>query len=220
MSYLKLVVLIFIWILIFFKVLYIRVPVVKSHTRYGLAENLKFLLDSRSICGQQVVGMSVDGQYINLGMEQALKTLYNGMDLQVCWDPMHKAGLVDKHLSQDKAFGWVSSLLAVCQDLYNRFNWGLNYEQFVDAGQDLGEDITNLAKTCETRFANSKHHVFLNVLKNLRTIVKCLQNTQEECRDEGSRERQKASEAASMEGRLMNATTLLQLSAVADVHQS
>ena len=202
------------------QVMFLGVLTVKkdSHTGYALAESIKALLDERGISGEQVAGVSVDGQYINLGVEPSLKNLY-GLDIPLSWDPLHKAGLVDKHLNDGKKFDWLSSVLSVCQDLYHKFNWGQNFEHFLMAGEELDEVTINLVKTSETRFANSKRFVFTNVLRNLRVIVKCLQDIQNEGRNGKAREREKANEAASLEGRLLNATCLLQLSAAADVYQ-
>ena len=206
----------------FIQVMYLGTGIVKSHDGYGLAENLKSLLDDRGIVYKQVAGLSVDGQYIHLDVESALTSVY-GVDtptVNICWDPMHKAGLVDKHLNDNNDFDWLSGLVALCQDLYAKFNWGQSHELYIDAGKEIGEPTSNLTKFSETRFANSKRFVFISVLKNLKTIYKCLQDIQIENRGGSSRQKEKASEAASLEGRLMNATTLLRLCAAADVYQT
>ena len=75
-----------------------------------------------------------------------------------------------------------------------------------------------LAKTSNTRFANSKRFVLINVLRSIRVVVKCLQDIQNEGRNCKAREREKASDAAALEGRLLNATCVLELCAAADIY--
>ena len=201
------------------QVMFLGILTVKkdSHTGYALAESIKALLDERGISGKQVAGVSFDGQYINLGVEQCLKNLY-GIDLPLAWDPLHNTGLVDKHLNDGKKFEWLSSVLSVCQDLYNKFNWGQNFKHFQTAGEELNEEVVNRAKTSDTQFANSKRFVLINVLRSIRVVVKCLQDIQNEGRNGKAREREKASDAAALEGRLLNATCVLELCTAADIY--
>ena len=205
--------------------IYLGFPIVKAHTGYAVVKSIKDLLDGRRICGKQIVGASVDGQYIHLGIEEALSEIYGseGSNIQVSWDPMHKAGLVDKHLFDEQAHSWVINVITICKDLYTEFNWGAAHERYLDAGKELQEQdeittVTPLATTCETRFANSKRHIFLKTHKNLPTIIKSLQDIQIENMDGYSKEKQKANDAASLEGRILNAKTLLELSCLCDIY--
>ena len=198
--------------------IYLGLPVVKRHCGMDIAESIKTLLDERQLTANQIVGASADGQYIHLGVEECLQSLYgDSLNCHMSWDPMHKAGLVDKHIEKPE-FKWMSDVLALCQDLYTQFNWGAAYERYIDAGDEIQEHVTPLTRTCETRFANSKRFVFVKVLENLATIVKCLQDIQLENRDGSSRDRQKACEAASLEGRLLNGKTLLELACLSDIY--
>ena len=165
------------------------------------------------------MGASVDGQYIHFAVEECLERLYgDSLNINMSWDPMHKAGLVDKRLKDNPAHKWMSGVLAVCHDLYTQFNWGAGFERYVDAGGEMQEGVTALVRTSDTRFANSKRFVFMKVLDKLPTVVKCLQDIQMENRAGGSRERQKASDSAALEGRLVNGKTLLELACLADIY--
>ena len=113
---------------------------------------------------------------------------------------MHKAGLVDKHIDKPE-FKRMEEVLTLFQDIYTQFNWGAAYEHYISGGDEIEEHVTLLIRTCDSL---RKRFVFVKVLQNLATMVKCLQDIQLENRDVSSRDRQKASEAASLEARLLN----------------
>ena len=73
--------------------LFLGMPVVHDHTGKGLAENLKGHLDLIKIEGKQIVGVSVDGQYIHDNVEGWLKVLYgNEQSTNIYFNhgPMHR----------------------------------------------------------------------------------------------------------------------------------
>ena len=146
-----------------FQVAYVGTPVVKDHTGYGLATTWKDSLDSKSIVGKQIVRWSTDGQYINLDTTRPLQNMYPDCHVELTWDPLHLAGLADAHLDKEE-FEWLSSDVEVYQDLYNKFNWGKSYEELMDASAELEVKFVGLSKTCQTRFANSKRLVFINII--------------------------------------------------------
>jgi hypothetical protein len=78
---------------------------------------------------------------------------------------------------------------------------------------------TNLVKTSETRFANSKRFVFINLTKSLPAIISTLTSIQNGINPASStKDRKEASDAASLQGRLLNKQFLLRLGAEADIY--
>ena len=53
------------------------------------------------------------------------------------WDPLHKGGVIDTHIREDKSFEWLVEIQGVCKQIYNTFNWGKNYENFLQTCADL-----------------------------------------------------------------------------------
>ena len=77
----------------------------------------------------------------------------------------------------------------------------------------------NLVKTSETRFANSKRFVFMNVTKSMPAIISTLTSIQEGINQSSStKDRQEASDAASLQGRLLNKQFLLRIGAETDIY--
>ena len=128
---------------------------------------------------------------------------------------MHKTGLVDKHADKPE-LKWMGDVLVLC--LYTQFNWGAAYGRHIYAGDEIQENVTPFTRTCETRFTNSNHFIFMKLLENLTTIVKCLKDIQLESRYGSARDRQNASVAASLEARLLNGKTLLELACLSDIY--
>ena len=198
-----------------FQVAYVGTPVVKDHTGYGLATTWKDSLDSKSIVGKQIVGWSTDGQYINLDTTRPLQNMHPDCHVELTWDPLHLAGLADAHLDKEE-FEWLSSNVEVCQDLYNKFNWGKSYEELMDASAELEVKFVGLSKTCQTRFSNSKRLVFINIMKSLSAVMSCLQKHQ--LRNESSYKQKWANEAANLEGLLFNGMRLLHIAGEGDIY--
>ncbi|CAB4030237.1 Hypothetical predicted protein [Paramuricea clavata] len=82
---------------------------------------------------------------------------------------------------------------------------GADYEKLVEECEKFKQQLTlNLAKTCETRFVNSKRLVFINMIKDLEPVVSCLQNTQMGAIDDDAKKRQKGSDAAALSSSILN----------------
>ena len=77
---------------------------------------------------------------------------------------------------------------------------------------------TALVRTSETRFANSKPFLFIKVLDNVPTIAHCLENRQIQNKEGDARAKAKANDAASLQGRLLNGTTLLEIASLCDIY--
>ena len=98
------------------------------------------------------------------------------------------------------------------------FNWGQNYEKIIEECIRLRQEYSILAKTCDTRFANSKRYVFINLLKDLKPVISCLKATQIKAIDGNAKDRQKGSEAAALSAKISNAKFLFRLSCLADLY--
>ena len=104
---------------------YIRQPVVKSHTGEGVVPSIKEGLDVFEITGEQLEGSSHDGQYFHLSVPDYLRNLYGMTEHFISTtDPLHLAGNTDTHIRKDASFDWMVKLFATCKELYNKFNWG------------------------------------------------------------------------------------------------
>ena len=70
---------------------------------------------------------------------------------------------------------WVTDITQVCQQLFHLFNWGANYEKLVQATALWKLHLRNLVRFSETRFANSRRQVYVNILHEFPAIVSCLE---------------------------------------------
>lgn len=195
-------------------------PIVKGHHGVDIVDNIKHTLDSRHIVGEQLEGGSTDGQYFHLGVPEAFEKLYGIADgsLHWSWDALHRTGLVDSWLMKEDDFNWIIDVLDVCVSVYKLFNGGQNYEKLVDECTKFKQRLTNLAKTCETRFANSKRLVFINLIKDLGSVISCLQNVQMEAIAGDAKKRQKGSDAAALSSSILNVKFLLCLTGLANIY--
>ena len=115
-------------------------------------------------------------------------------------------------------FKWMIDVLDVCVSVYKLFNWGKNYEKLVDECTKSKQRLTNLAKTCETRFANCKRLVFINLIKDLEPVISCPQNAQLEAIAGDAEKRQKGSDAAALSSSILHAKFLLRLTGLANIY--
>ena len=128
----------------------------------------------------------------------------------MAWYALHRIGLTDLWLMKEDDFKWIINILDVCVSVYKLFNWGQNYEKLVDECTKFKQRLTNLAKTCETRFSNSKRLVFINLIKDLEPVISCLQNAQMEAITGDAKKHQKGSDAAALSSSILNARFLLE----------
>jgi hypothetical protein len=153
-------------------------PVVtQGSSGFELANNMKTGFDCVGIDAAQIESGVFDGVYFHCSIEEYLGKLYKLEPGKVLytWDPLHKTGLVDKHLSAKPSFEWLTVLVTCCQQLFTTFNWGANYEKLRDASAIWRLSMTNLAQFSKTRFANSKRFVFKNVHYQFAPISFCLE---------------------------------------------
>lgn len=73
---------------------------------------------------KNLVGLAVDGQYVQLGVINHIKTALVREDIPVSWDPMHRLELVQVH-SDSKI---VQDSLALINTCMKEFMWGKSFE--------------------------------------------------------------------------------------------
>ena len=199
-------------------------PIVKGHTGIELARNIKEGMDKFNIKSCQIEGGSFDGQYFHLGVQKALEspTVYDLPPNSVfwAWDALHKSGLVDTHLCKEERFQWLVDDTEVCSQLFRMFNWGKNHEKLVEASVLWKLHLKELVKFSETRFANSRRQVYINIHHDLPAIITCLEEkillSHQNPTD--GKLREKASEAKELKGKLLNVRFLLTLAGCADIY--
>ena len=139
--------------------LYLKSDVlVDGKTAVLLKDSIVNCLEENKIRADQISSGCVDGLYIKFGIPDILRESLGVTEAQlpVMWDAMHRLGLADKHVSRRKEFGWLKSIIELCQALYHHFMWGNNLEKLKKAAAELGVPYKNLTNFCDTRFANSK----------------------------------------------------------------
>ena len=182
-------------------------PIVKSHTGFQLAMNMKETMDHLDIKSCQIEGGSFDGQYFHLGVQKALESpaVYDLPPNTVlwAWDALHRSGLVDTHLCKEERFQWVVDDTDVCSQLFRMFNWGQNHEKPIEASVLWKFHLKELVKLSETRFANSRRQVYLNIHHDLPAIITCLEEKilLSHQNPSDGKLREKASEAKELKGK-------------------
>ena len=65
----------------------------------------------------QIESGTFDGVYFHCSVEENLGHLYNLKPGKVLytWDPLHRTGLVDKHVTKEKHMMWLQDMIACCQ---------------------------------------------------------------------------------------------------------
>ena len=146
--------------------IYIGQPIVKDHSGNGVALSIKGGLDGFGISSMQVEASSHDGQYYHLSVPEALCKLYSlGNRFVSTVDPLHKAGTVDTHIRKDATYTWMIKVFATCKEVFNKFNWGKNYELLVETCQELENNMAQLVTFQTTRFANVLSSTFVQIMK-------------------------------------------------------
>ena len=193
-----------------------------------LAKNMKAGFDYLGVDASQIESGVFDGVYFHCSIEQHLQQLYSLKPGKVLytWDPLHKTGLVDKHVAKQHQMEWLKEMIALCQQIFSTFNWGANYEKFREATALWRLTLNNLVNFSDTRFANSKRKVFLNIHHQFAPIITCLDDEI----DAGVRNmsgleasdykvREKADKAKELKGRIMNVLFLFTLSGLVDIYE-
>ncbi len=200
--------------------IYIGQPIVKDHTGQGVASSIKDGLDKFGILSVQLEASSHDGQYFHLSVPEALCKLYDLDNRFVSTiDPLHRAGTVDTHIRKENTFQWMVKTFSTCKELYNKFNWGKNYEFLVDTCQELEMNMAQLVTFQTTRFANSIRLVVINLRTDYEAVILCLIKIQEYFkRSSNSKDQEKRNDATRLLGFIQNKRFCMHLSGLADVY--
>ena len=168
----------------------------------------------------QVEASSHDGQYYHLSVPEALSKLY-ALDIRFVStvDPLHKAGTVDTHIRKDSTYTWMIKIFATCKEVFNKFNWGKNYELLVDTCQELENNMAQLVTFQTTRFANSIRLVVINLRTDYEAVVHCLIKIQDYLKHSSdSKDVEKRNDAKRLLNLIKNKRFCMHLSGLADIY--
>ena len=197
-------------------------PGVKGNFGKDLAKSAKDGLDAYKVSGHQIEGASVDGQYFNLDVPTHFAELYDLPEDSIYWgyDGMHRAGLVDTHLCKLPQFSWFNQLTKVCVRIYKLFNWGQNHELLLSYCKDLDIEYKTLVRLSDTRMANSRRFIYINLRNDLKAIQACLEDKQlDHLQDPyDAKKKERANEAKEIGAKIFNLIFLLSLAMCADVY--
>ena len=99
------------------------------------------------------------------------------------------------------------------------FNWGSNYEKLVDATALWKLQLTSLIGFSETRFANSRRQVYINIHHEFPAIITCLKDQiMDAVKSYDAKTREKGDHARERKGKILNVHFLLKLSGLADAY--
>ena len=215
----------------FLEVLSAGQPVVsEGSSGRKLAENMKAAFNHIGVSAQQIKSGVFDGVYDHVSIKKHLADLYpdlNEDEFLFTWDPLHKTGLADKHMCNQKGeHKWIVKFNNTCHQLFNTFHWGASHVQLREAAMKSGIKPRNLVNFSETRFANSKRRVYQVILDMFPAIMTCLDHyILEGERNRSGLEasnrdvREKADKAKELKGKVMNAEFLLLLSGLCDIYE-
>ncbi len=205
-------------------------PVVtQGSTGLELAKNMKQGFDYVGIVSSQIESGVFDGVYFHCSIEQHLSEIYKLKPGKVLytWDPLHKTGLVDKDVTGQVSFKWLQGMISYCQQIFNTFNWGANYEKFREATALWRLTLSNLVNFSDTRFANSKRNVFKNIHHQFAPIISCLEaqiiagvRNRSGMEASDSKVRENADKARVLKGKIVNLNFLLTLSGLVDIYEN
>ena len=99
------------------------------------------------------------------------------------------------------------------------FNWGSNYEKLVVATALWKLHLTSLVGFSETRFANSRRQVYINIHHEFPAIMSCLEDQiMHAIKNTDAKTREKGDQARELKGKFFNVHFLLNLSGLADAY--
>ena len=202
-------------------------PVVtQGSSGWQLAVNMKTGFDYVGIDPSQIESGVFDGVYFHCSIEENLSTLYKLKPGKVLytWDPLHKTGLVDKHITE--TMKWLQDIISDCQAIFRTFNWGSRYKFFCEATALWRLSLSNLVNFSDTRFANSKRKVFKNIHHQFAPIISCLDDkikagemNRSGLEASDSKVRENADKAKELKGKILNLAFLLTLSGLVDLYE-
>ena len=94
-----------------------------------------------------------------------------------------RSGVVDTHLRKHPDFQWLVKVHQLCKDVYNKFNYGKNYNLLVDICEELELRMRHLTNFSTTRFANSIRLVTRNLRADFQGIIRSLYEIESELQD-------------------------------------
>ena len=198
-----------------------------------LTESIIKTLVDNLIKSDQLSSLVWDGAYFSVHVDDLLR-VYLGRSqesLPAHWDWMHKCGLVDSHLTGEKAklkeFDWVFKLCKLALRLIRNFQWGKEYEKFRSMAEELNVALYNLQFFSETRFANSKRLVFRNLYMMVGPCVGVLEQEIMEAVDNvrqleaaNNDVRKRGQTARELKGSFLNQQNLLLLAGLTDIYKT
>ena len=153
--------------------IYLGQAVVKSHESPGVTRSIIDELNSWDIQGDQMEGESFDGQYFHFSVPARLAEALLLLDQFIfTWDPLHKGGVLDNHIREDSSFSWLVEIQTICRETFSTFNWGKNYESFMQIYGDLNVQMKKLTNFQMT----SVRFVFINLRTNYSAVRLTLVN--------------------------------------------
>ena len=187
-------------------------PIVKhGSTASALSQNMKEGYDALGVEGCQIESNVFDGVYFHIGIQKHFDGMYklNEGDILYGYDTLHKSGLIDTHICNTD----------VCQKLFRMFNWGSNYEKLVDATALWKLHLTSFVSFSETRFANSRRQVYINIHHKFPAIITCLEDQiLDAVKNSDAKTQDKGDQARELKGKILKVHFLLNLSGLADVY--
>ena len=144
--------------------MYLGQVVGKSHESRGVTRSVIDELNSWDIQGDQMEGESFDRQHFHFSVPAHLTEALLLLDQFIfTWDPLHKGGVLDNHIREDSSFSWLVQIQTICREIFSTFNWGKNYESFLQIYEDLNVQMKKLTNFQMTRCAYSVRFVFINL---------------------------------------------------------
>ena len=108
-------------------------PVVKKHDGMGVTASIAEEVNKYAIKPEQIEGASFDGAYFHQSVPEYMKqSLKLSDEFIATHDPLHRAGIVDSHIRKETSFAWLTNVQDICSEIYQKFNWGKNYEVMLD----------------------------------------------------------------------------------------
>ena len=201
------------------QVIYLGHPIVKLHTGPDIAKSVTNITDEW-IIKEQVVGASFDGQYHNLNVPNSLNEHFNLQknDILYVWDPLHRAGLQDKHIRKMASHSYVVEVTTRIGSLFRFFNWGKNYELLADVALEYGIDLKDPLFQSETRFANYAYRLYQHMEQDYAICISTLEKIKLEKRNGSSEDRAKAREAEQLQQSIQNKKFAIVLCGLCDIY--
>ena len=131
-----------------------------------------------------------------------------------------RSGVVDTHLRKHPDFQWLVKVHQLCKDVYNKFNYGKNYNLLVDICEELELRMRHLTNFSTTRFANSIRLVTRNLRADFQGIIRSLYEIESELQDKsGAQYADKLADARRLLKEMNNRDFCLKLSGITDVYE-